>query len=66
MMFPGPFTELYAAARVDDLGKHRVHTEPTCRREPSVWKQRVARTLVHLALELDAEQVRVERAAATA
>jgi hypothetical protein len=64
-MFPGPFTELYVEARLRDRDRI-VLTAPTSRSRAPGWKQRAARSLVRLALELDAEQVRVARATAPA
>lgn len=51
MMFPGPFTELYA----ESLRASSVSQRPVARPRPAKWRQVVARTLVRVAAELDRE-----------
>ena len=59
-MIPGPFVDLYVAARVEDIERCERRGEPVRRKNASIWKPRLARTLVRLAAELDREQVRIE------
>ena len=65
-MIPGPFVDLYVAARLEEVARNGRHGQPVRRKNASIWKQRLARTLVRLAAELDREQVRIERPTATA
>jgi hypothetical protein len=65
-MIPGPFVDLYVSARLEDVEYHGRRGRPVRRKNASIWKPRLARTLVRLAAELDREQVRVELPAAPA
>jgi hypothetical protein len=65
-MISGPFVELYVSARLEDAERSRHCGQPVRRARPSIWKPRLARTLVRLAAELDREQVRIELPVASA
>jgi len=53
-MLPGPFTDLYVAARLRDAAS-RSQGGPTKARSAASWKQWLARSLVHLAGAIDRE-----------